>query len=162
MKNILNQIKNRQAGFTIVELLVVIVVIGILASITIVAYNGVTNRAKTVKAQSNAAVIQRKAEAFNGLVGTYPTAVAATTGFSTASPADTSVSLQGSGIVFAAISTTAPTNENTVEYLPCTTPSGAGAKVGYWDYSAATPAKVQITIGATCTTYGTALAGGAY
>lgn len=33
-------------GFTIVELLIVIVVIGILASITIVAYNGVTQRAR--------------------------------------------------------------------------------------------------------------------
>jgi prepilin-type N-terminal cleavage/methylation domain-containing protein len=31
-------------GFTIVELLIVIVVIGILATIVIVAYNGVINR----------------------------------------------------------------------------------------------------------------------
>lgn len=152
---------NKAKGFTIVELLVVIVVIGILASITIVAYNGVTNRAKAAKAQAAASVVRKNAEAFNGLVGNYPTAVAATTGFSTASPADSSVSLQGSGIVFAAIST-APANENTVEYLPCTTTSGVGARVGYWDYSAATPAKVQVTIGATCTTYGAAITGGAY
>ena len=41
-------------GFTIVELLVVIVVIGILAAITMVSYNGVTNKAKTAQAQSNA------------------------------------------------------------------------------------------------------------
>lgn len=35
-----------QRGFTIVELLVVIVVIGILAAITIVAYNGIQDRAR--------------------------------------------------------------------------------------------------------------------
>lgn len=36
----------RQGGFTIVELLIVIVVIGILAAITIVAYTGVQDRAR--------------------------------------------------------------------------------------------------------------------
>jgi len=36
----------RQKGFTIVELLIVIVVIGILAAITVVAYNGVQSRAR--------------------------------------------------------------------------------------------------------------------
>jgi len=38
--------KTKQQGFTIVELLIVIVVIGILAAITIVAYNGIQQRAK--------------------------------------------------------------------------------------------------------------------
>ncbi len=37
----------KQHGFTIVELLIVIVVIGILAAITIVAFNGVQQRAQT-------------------------------------------------------------------------------------------------------------------
>ncbi len=36
----------RQAGFTIVELLIVIVVVGILAAITITAFNGVQDRAR--------------------------------------------------------------------------------------------------------------------
>ncbi|MDN5275910.1 MAG: prepilin-type N-terminal cleavage/methylation protein [Candidatus Saccharibacteria bacterium] len=42
----------KQTGFTIVELLIVIVVIGILAAITIVAYNGIQNRAKNSAALS--------------------------------------------------------------------------------------------------------------
>lgn len=40
-------------GFTIVELLIVIVVIGILAAITIVAFNGVQERGKVSRAQSD-------------------------------------------------------------------------------------------------------------
>ena len=43
----------KDTGFTIVELLIVIVVIGILAAITIVAYNGVQNKANDVAVQSD-------------------------------------------------------------------------------------------------------------
>ncbi len=42
---ILDPMKKSSSGFTIVELLIVIVVIGILAAITIVAYNGIQSRA---------------------------------------------------------------------------------------------------------------------
>lgn len=42
----------QQTGFTIVELLIVIVVIGILAAITIVAYSGIQDRARAT--QTNA------------------------------------------------------------------------------------------------------------
>ena len=42
----------KQRGFTIVELLIVIVVIGILAAITIVAFNGVQKRASAAAVQS--------------------------------------------------------------------------------------------------------------
>lgn len=44
---------NLQTGFTIVELLIVIVVIGILASITVVAYNGFQNRAYDTTVRSD-------------------------------------------------------------------------------------------------------------
>lgn len=45
--------KRTQTGFTIVELLIVIVVIGILASITIVAFNGVQQRARDTDRKSD-------------------------------------------------------------------------------------------------------------
>lgn len=45
--------KQKQNGFTIVELLIVIVVIGILAAITIVAFNGVQRRAHNTAVQAD-------------------------------------------------------------------------------------------------------------
>jgi len=44
--------RKTKSGFTIVELLIVIVVIGILAAITVVAYNGVQDRAKRTSQQA--------------------------------------------------------------------------------------------------------------
>lgn len=51
---------HRRSGFTIVELLIVVVVIAILAAITIVAYNGIQNRAKASAAQSAASQVSKK------------------------------------------------------------------------------------------------------
>jgi prepilin-type N-terminal cleavage/methylation domain-containing protein len=70
----LNNIKTlkKERGFTIVELLIVIVVIAILAAITIVAYNGIQNRAKTTSAQSAAQTAAKKAEAYNADATGYP------------------------------------------------------------------------------------------
>lgn len=62
-------------GFTIVELLIVIVVIGILATITIVAYNGVQNRAQDTRRVHDAQMIIGALEAYKTLNGTYPAAV---------------------------------------------------------------------------------------
>lgn len=51
-------------GFTIVELLVVIVVIGILAAISIMAYNGIQVRAKDAVTQQDLANIDRKIQLY--------------------------------------------------------------------------------------------------
>lgn len=54
----------KQTGFTIVELLIVIVVIGILAAITIVAYNGIQNRAYDGAVQQDLSSIGKKLELY--------------------------------------------------------------------------------------------------
>ena len=62
--------KNR--GFTIVELLIVIVVIGILAAIVIVAFNGIQERAKWSKLQSDISSINKVVQMYYAQNGSYP------------------------------------------------------------------------------------------
>lgn len=63
------------SGFTIVELLIVIVVIGILAAITIVSYNGVQQRANIATAQADLANVAKQLELFKVDNGLYPSVV---------------------------------------------------------------------------------------
>jgi prepilin-type N-terminal cleavage/methylation domain-containing protein len=67
-------------GFTIVELLIVIVVIGILAAITIVAFNGVSNKAKVATVNSDLNAVSQKLKIDLTLNGNYPATLAATDG----------------------------------------------------------------------------------
>lgn len=59
-------------GFTIVELLIVIVVIAILAAITIVAYNGIQQRANNSARIANAQQAIKEVTAYINAYGKYP------------------------------------------------------------------------------------------
>lgn len=60
------------AGFTIVELLIVVVVIAILAAITIVSYNGITQRATVTALQADLRNAHTKLSLTKALDGIYP------------------------------------------------------------------------------------------
>jgi prepilin-type N-terminal cleavage/methylation domain-containing protein len=64
--------KRDQAGFTIVELLIVIVVIGILAALVVTTYGGIQSKARDSKRQTDIQTIQTQIEAFYANKNYYP------------------------------------------------------------------------------------------
>jgi prepilin-type N-terminal cleavage/methylation domain-containing protein len=63
----------KQKGFTIVELLIVIIVIGILATLVLVTYAGVQAKARDTKRQTDVDALQSHLETFYAQYGFYPT-----------------------------------------------------------------------------------------
>ena len=128
---ILNNInrKQKEGGFTIVELLVVIVVIGILAAITIVSYTGITARANASKALSNAQTIVSVAEAINADTGAkYPVTTAEFGSL-------TSTARIPNGVTIGVTAPTALNGTTTFQLFTLTTGPSTGGKVVFWDYS---------------------------
>lgn len=70
----------KNKGFTIVELLIVIVVIAILAAISIVAYTGIQQRARDSSRTAAVQQIQKSLEAYRAVHGRYPPQVSIGTG----------------------------------------------------------------------------------
>lgn len=78
----MDEINKTKNGFTIVELLIVIIVVAILAAITIVAYNGIQQRARDARRAQDFSNIKKSLRAYearhNGMprthgVGAYTT-----------------------------------------------------------------------------------------
>jgi general secretion pathway protein G len=61
----------RDKGFTLVEVLIVIVILGILATVTVFAVSGITDKGKTSACQSDAKNIQTAEEAYSANTGVY-------------------------------------------------------------------------------------------
>lgn len=75
--------KATQKGFTIVELLIVIVVIGILAGLVITTYNGIQQNARNKERVTDIKALKGQLEAYYAKAGYYPTSglqASATTG----------------------------------------------------------------------------------
>jgi prepilin-type N-terminal cleavage/methylation domain-containing protein len=73
-KNLIEQ------GFTLVELLIVIVILGILAGIVVFAVGNLTSNAKTNACATEKSSVTTAAEAYKAQMGVYPTAAVAGAG----------------------------------------------------------------------------------
>lgn len=148
---------NKQKGFTIVELLIVIVVIGILAAITIVAYNGIQNRGKAAGAQAAANSLDKKAEIYFAENSQYPITASVITGTGTQNSVATTTSstwysAQGSAFTTTAATAAtaggmhsllaAPADSKTLYYT--NSASATGGCIWYYDYQVPTWKSVQV------------------
>lgn len=75
MSKAYSKLKHYRSGFTIVELLVVIVIIGVLATITVVSYTGISQKAIAASLQSDVANSAKKLQIFNVENGVYATSI---------------------------------------------------------------------------------------
>ena len=82
----MTSLARKQHGFTIVELLIVIVVIGILAALVITTFSGIQQKARDTERQTDIKALHGQMEAYAAQSGSYPTLAqlndsTATTGF---------------------------------------------------------------------------------
>lgn len=163
LKNIKTNLQSDR-GFTIVELLIVVVVIAILAAITIVSYNGITNRANASASKATASTWQKKVELYYSEVGNYPRTGAQVSG-------DSSKSYYipvGAGTSVINANPDSNNGKNKVRVQACSATSTApvadgdvtGIKISYWEYDKSGGAGVTVmniggTMGTGCVDLGT-------
>jgi len=124
----------KKNGFTIVELIIVIAVIGILASISLVSYIGSKERSQAEKAKTNAATVKKVVESYYSRNNIYPT--------TTTQMRSALISLPSDILLLSTANPTlnATTGETLVayKYVPTSSPSPTGACIYYWNFTAKT------------------------
>ena len=160
----LNRIQSKlqgSRGFTIVELLIVIVVIGILAAITIVAYNGVTARANTAASETAAGNFAKKAEVYQADSGNnrYPVVSTEVTGAASTA----TYALTGVSVTYGVTALTSSSANNAIRVLKCAATSQtnqsditasniSGLRIFSFDYAANTESSIDVGDTTSCPT----------
>lgn len=66
-------LKRKESGFTIVELLIVIVVIGILAALVVTTFSGIQRKARNTERETDIKALHGQLEAYFAQENAYPT-----------------------------------------------------------------------------------------
>lgn len=126
-------------GFTIVELMIVIVVIAILAAVILVAYNGIQSNARISSVKSATSQVAKRVAAHRAENGAYPATLAAVGIQNSASTTfqyrnygnDVCVSAAESGVVFQSVNGQAPSYGDCVNLAVAVYQGGATSDLTY-------------------------------
>lgn len=125
----------RNKGFTIVELLIVVVVIAILAAITIVAYNGISNRARVSSVQSDLVNAGKALESrkLQNATEQYPSTLAA----ANINVADANYIYESSDNSFCLTKTAGSTSYyvSSFQKNPAEGSCGSDSMIGWWQFN---------------------------
>lgn len=143
--------QTKQKGFTIVELLIVIVIIAILAAISIVAYNGIQQRSRDSAAASAASQLSTKVEAWNSMKSKYPTdAEIGTKLIASGSDRVTEAELSDDLAAKIGTGTMNLTNDKPLHYRACVPSGGTDATGAVITYKEGANGQKAITRGVGC------------
>lgn len=120
----------QKSGFTIVELLIVVVVIAILAAITIVSYTGIQSKANDAAVQTDFSAMAKKLELYYTDNGKYPVVTSTTQQDNTTTYDFTQLgtALQGYKVTQSAYRS----GSNTVNFAYCTNNLGTSYGIAAW------------------------------
>lgn len=129
-------------GFTIIEVMTVIVILSMLVAITAVSYTGIQTRARTTASEANAQAVAKKALSYYNINAAFPSTVTAFKSGSGEAAMDTRTKNL--------IQTAAPnaTTHDKVQYRYCD--SGRGAQIVWWNSSEKTLKTIQIKSATSC------------
>jgi type IV pilus assembly protein PilA len=140
-----------QKGFTLIELMIVVAIIGILAAIAIPAYQDYTIRAKVTELINAAGVCKTSVAEYYQAVGLFPTDQTKA-GCSNVGTANTLAPVvNGSGLITVTATGTLTTQlgaGNVFSYTPTT--SAAGAPITAWSCNTAATTIIPKYLPATC------------
>src|SRR4051812_31656817 len=135
--------KKVEQGFTLIELMIVVAIIGILAAIAIPAYQDFTIRSKVTELINAAGVCKTSIAEYYQAKGAFPTGTA-DSGCSTVGTANsTAPSVNGTGVIAVDANTglatqlTGNVSGTTLTYTP-TLAGAAGSAIVAWDCKAGT------------------------